>query len=38
MNTTSTYFAFGSGAGEEVTGPAIMVLENNVGFEEGVDG
>ena len=23
---------------EEVTGPAFMVLENNIGFEEGVDG
>jgi hypothetical protein len=37
-DTTSTYFAFGSGAGEEVRGPAIVVLENNIGFEEGIDG
>jgi hypothetical protein len=31
-------FTFGSSAGEEMRGPAIMDLENNIGFEERVNG
>jgi hypothetical protein len=38
MNAASTNFAFGSSAGEEVRGPAIVDLVNDIGFEEGVDG
>jgi hypothetical protein len=38
MNATSTNFAFGGGAGKEVGGPTIVVLEKDVRFEEGVDG
>jgi hypothetical protein len=36
-NATSTYFAFRSSAGKEVRGLALMILENDLGFEECVD-
>jgi hypothetical protein len=37
-NATGTNFAFGGGAGKEVGGPTIVVLEKDVRFEKGVDG
>ena len=38
MNTMSMKFAFGSSAGEKVRRLAIVVLENDIQFEEHVDG
>jgi hypothetical protein len=38
MNANSTYFAFRSSAGKEVRGLALIILENDIGFEKVVDG